>query len=177
MTAAELGRCPECGVLPKNDKARRHEPQCSLSYHGQRPRVPVEVRFHRLYRIEGECWIWQGGKAGGLGYGKFTDDERRSVRAHRWSYEHFIGPIPDGLVIDHLCHKPACVNPAHLEAVTQWENLMRSDTLQARNAAKTHCVRGHPFDDANTRPVLRDGRVYRACRACARFHAAKRGAA
>jgi hypothetical protein len=88
--------------------------------------------------------------------------------SHRYAYEISVGPIPEGLTIDHLCRVRACVNPAHLEAVTQWENTMRApETLGAINAAKTECLRGHPFSDENTY-YSRDGR--RHCRECARTY-------
>jgi len=95
------------------------------------------------------------------GYGKFTIG-RKNVAAHRFSYEHFIGKMPRGLVTHHNCFNTRCVNPKHLEAVTQRENLMRSDTFQARNAAKTHCIHGHPLSGAN----LLKRKNARGCREC-----------
>lgn len=74
----------------------------------------------------------------------------QTLLTHRVAYEAFVGPIPDGLQIDHLCKQTACCNPEHLEAVTCRENLLRGDTLTAAEAAMTHCKRGHPFDEANT---------------------------
>ena len=82
--------------------------------------------------------------------------------AHRMIYELLVGPIPDGLEIDHLCRNRGCVNPGHMEPVTHRENLMRGDTVAAANPAKTHCIRGHPYDDENT---YRYG-SHRYCRAC-----------
>lgn len=96
------------------------------------------------------CWLWTGfalngyGRFGGSGWGWCAN-------AHRWAYERLVGPIPQGLVLDHLCRVHSCVNPAHLEPVTNHENLMRGDTIPARNAAKTHCVNGHEFTPENTR--------------------------
>lgn len=88
------------------------------------------------------------------------------MTAHRWSYEHFVGPIPDGYVIDHLCKVTLCVNPAHLEPVTQRTNLHRSDTFQARNTAKTHCPAGHLYDEANTRIKRARRGNRRVCKKC-----------
>jgi hypothetical protein len=70
------------------------------------------------------CWIWQGGQ-NDQGYGTFFDGRTR--RAHRWSFEHFRGPIPPGMPLDHLCRVRLCVNPWHLEVVTASENARRRD--------------------------------------------------
>lgn len=82
------------------------------------------------------------------------------------------GPIGAGMVIDHLCRNRACVNPGHLEVVTVRVNTLRGHTIQATNANKTHCKRGHPFDEANTRWIkhTRKSGVFleRRCRTCAR---------
>lgn len=124
------------------------------------------------------CWLWIGGRRGGSGYGSFfvekIDGRPVSDLAHRWAYTHFVGPIPDGLELDHICRVPACVNPAHLEAVTHSENMRRSPTagrmdIGDKRRAQTHCKNGHEFNEENTR-VYRDsrGRPHRQCRACRR---------
>lgn len=116
-----------------------------------------------------ECWTWTGASTDGR-YGFFSVAEqgkRRHMTAHRFAYELLVGPIPPGLVLDHFaCDNPRCVNPAHLKAVVQRDNALRSKTgPSAVNSRKTHCVNGHEFTEVNTRPT-RSGS--RSCRACAR---------
>lgn len=125
-------------------------------------------RFEAKYRVNTEtgCWEWTAAIfKQGYGYGLFTV-AGKSRGAHRVSYELHVGPIPDGLVIDHLCRNPRCVNPAHLEAVTQAVNVHRGNGLCAQNARKTHCKRGHEFTPENT--LAPRGKQGRECRACHR---------
>jgi hypothetical protein len=111
----------------------------------------------------GPCWIWLAGKTKG-GYGHFNGGAGRSGEAHRFAYEEVIGSIPVGLVLDHLCRVPPCVNPAHLEAVTVLENLERGLPSPSRiNRERKHCRLGHPFDAENT---LRERSGKRRCRIC-----------
>jgi hypothetical protein len=120
-----------------------------------------DARFALKVEKTATCWLWLGaGKT--EGYGSFWDG-RHLVMAHRWSYERRYGPIPEGLVIDHLCRTPACVNPEHLEPVTQLENVMRGTAPSVANARKTHCLRGHPLDGPN---LYVNGAGGRACRQC-----------
>ena len=136
-------------------------------------RVAEPARDKILRRIvvtPGGCWEWQGAK-GRHGYGRVAMPTGkmggRTEFTHRVAYEAFIGPIPDGLVIDHLCRNRGCCNPDHLEAVTQRVNLLRGDTLQSKNILKTHCKYGHEFTEQNTRRTPRG----RRCRECERRRA------
>lgn len=122
---------------------------------------PVKRFKSKLKVVESGCWEWQG-EILPNGYGRIWDHQKRHL-AHRWSYMHHVGPIPDGLVIDHECNNPACVNPDHLRPMTQQANVLRSETdVAAINARKTHCLRGHEFDAANT--YMQSGT--RQCRKC-----------
>jgi hypothetical protein len=122
----------------------------------------VDRLLSRVQRdSESDCWIWTAGVTSN-GYGRIRVGGA-DLRAHRHAYEVFVGPIPDGLVIDHLCRTPLCVNPSHLEPVTVRENTLRGVGRTARNAAKTHCLRGHEFTPENTY-WYRGGRHCMECR-------------
>lgn len=116
--------------------------------------------------MQDECWIWAG-QTDGQGYGSVSiyvgNGRSTTQRAHRLMYENLVGPIPKGLVIDHLCRNHTCVNPKHLEPVTSGENVLRGISSPAMNARKTHCLRGHPFDKKNTRITPVGGRKCRKC--------------
>jgi hypothetical protein len=107
------------------------------------------------------CWPWMAGLTDD-GYGRFTWIKGMPGPAHRFSWELAHGmPFPDGLVTDHLCRNRACVNPAHLEAVPQYDNLHRSPLTCA---GRTHCPQGHPYDEANTYRSPQGRRLCRTCR-------------
>lgn len=132
-----------------------------------RPRRPVDARFHESYSPEPNtgCWLWLG-TINSHGYGHFMVWEPRkgNIHAHRFSWEMAHGPIPKGMVIDHKCRERSCVNPAHLRVVTDKENILCGESPSGKNARRTHCINGHPFDAANTMRVKKG----RACRACGR---------
>jgi len=120
----------------------------------------IREAFDRRHRedLETGCWEWLGGRDSN-GYGALYF--RGRVRAaHRVAHELFIGPIPEGLHIDHLCRNPRCVNPEHLEGVTNRENVRRG----LKGVLTTHCPHGHEYTAENTR--ITNG--HRFCRACNR---------
>lgn len=134
----------------------------------------ISQRFWAKVAVRpGACWLWTGYKNSG-GYGLFAMQGKREG-AHRVSYGLHKGPIPPGLVIDHLCRVRGCVNPAHLEAVTAAENLRRQyrdnaanrneGMITVRNARKVACNQGHPFTKENTYITPK---MERACRQCLR---------
>ncbi len=126
-----------------------------------------------------ECWIWNGCTR--YGYGLINVD-RKCCPAHRVLYELLVGPVPKGLVLDHICHNPKscgggascphrkCVNPTHLELVTREENTRRGChkvdcAIAALHRARTHCPKGHEYSTSNT---MFDVYGYRKCRICAK---------
>lgn len=133
-----------------------------------RETITPEQRFRKFIQPDDRgCWIWTGTIIAGTGYGQFWLDGGK-IPAHRFAYSHFIGPIPDGLVIDHLCRVPACVNPDHLEPVTPRENVMRGllpSVMKARAAKRTQCIHGHDLFGPNLY-LATDGA--RRCRTCGR---------
>jgi hypothetical protein len=119
------------------------------------------------------CWNWQGKLTDG--YGRIWDGPaRRAYRSHRVIWTLLRGPIPEGLTIDHLCRNRACGNPRHMELVTRRENVLRGEGHTAVNAAKTHCSRGHEFNEENTK-WRTDGT--RCCKTCRRDNERRRRAA
>lgn len=106
-----------------------------------------------------ECWPFTGA-LNYAGYGRACTEGGRWRVAHRVTYEHLRGEVPEGLVLDHLCQNPPCVNPWHLEPVTKRVNALRGRLWESE---KAHCVHGHPYDEANTY-LTPDG--HRDCRIC-----------
>jgi hypothetical protein len=105
----------------------------------------IRERFESKFFVDDSgCWVWLGARKA-ISYGHFRVDSEKTDYAHRVSYRIYKGAIPEGLVIDHLCRKTLCVNPDHLEATTQLENILRSE--------RTHVVCEH-------------GRGYSRCKIC-----------
>lgn len=128
-----------------------------------RPSVPIGVRVlqHSIPEPNTGCWLWTA-CVDDDGYG-VTNIGYRKLGAHRASYEAFVGPIPEGLTLDHKCRVRSCVNPDHLEPVTVLVNTMRGEGLAARNSRKTHCPRGHALHGGN---LYIDSVGRRHCRRC-----------
>lgn len=141
------------------------------------PQTPVEDRFWQNVQKTESCWIWTASTMRG-GYGQISEGgraKRKNLKAHRWSYEQANGPIPKGLVIDHLCRVRLCVRPDHMEAVTSAVNCYRGKSPASDNALKIQCLRGHEFDDLNTRySISKTGEIRRVCRECMRIRDRKR---
>ena len=147
----------------------------------QGTRGTVIERFYRNVSLsetssykESPCWIWTA-YIGPGGYGEFNLKGKdavghRNKGAHSVAFELFKGSIPEGLEIDHLCRRTNCVNPAHLEAVTGKENILRGESPAARNARKDYCQRDHSFSPSNTY-LARGG--HRHCRKCAALRQAE----
>jgi len=150
--------CPDCGG--------RKAPQAQRCMGCRKlPRRDIRERFMEKVSVVAEtgCWEWLGYRENG--YGRFSvSTASLSQKAHRVSYELHVGPIPEGLTLDHLCRNRACVNPAHLEPVPFATNVLRGESPPASNARKTHCPKGHPYDDENT--LINPTNGYRGCRAC-----------
>lgn len=120
-----------------------------------------EHHYWDLIEYGPNCWTWRGGIGGS--YGSYA-----KIPAHRLAYQLAYGPIPEGLEIHHKCKNKMCVNPAHLEALTPKEHAHvepRNPLGGAVNPPKTHCLRGHPYDEENTMWHKQGYRVCRACRA------------
>lgn len=153
----------------KNACLRCNTPTHNLKYCSRRCAGIVNTKILNTAELfwskvdkSAECWLWQG-KLDAQGYGVaklygFSGGHNRG--AHRIAYYLEKGDISQGLVLDHLCRTPQCVNPSHLEAVTQHENQRRSPISMMN---KTHCIRGHEFNDFNTRYERNNKRVCRWC--------------
>ena len=122
-------------------------------------RTPYQ-RFWDSVCVTDSCWLWVGFLRDG--YGSMLLDGKRSG-VHRISYQWLVGPIPDGLQLDHLCRVRNCVNPEHLEPVTQRVNILRGRGAAVGNLEKTECPRGHAYAGENLRVYSGGGRECAAC--------------
>lgn len=113
-----------------------------------------------LRKVGGDttCWTFMGALRNGYGA---VGIGGQTVYAHRYVYERLVGPVPSGLVIDHLCRNRACVNPTHLEPVSQRENCLRGERAGIRAFA---CPQGHPYSQENTYTNPQGGRSCRTCK-------------
>lgn len=129
--------------------------------------ISIRERIAKRVVQRGDCMIWTGCTVRG-GYGQIRIGGQ-TLYVHRVAYETAVGPIPDGMEVDHLCFERACVNPDHLEPVTPDINKSRSrpgrrgQHRAAIEKSKTHCPRGHAYDESNTY-THNNGRYCRACR-------------
>jgi hypothetical protein len=144
ITSQGSRSCRKCQrTYSREWKKRKREGLSTRSNGLSLPKAPRDPErewpfWSRVDKTDG-CWLWKG-KALKVGYGQLRRNGRE-ILAHRYAYEMAYGAIPEGLQIDHLCRNRLCVNPAHLEAVSQAENIRRG---AARRLRKTHCKRGHP---------------------------------
>jgi hypothetical protein len=122
-----------------------------------------EERFWRKVDkdADGGCWVWKASKCRG-GYGH-VNRNGSYPQSHRVAYELLRGDIPVGMLLDHLCRNPSCVNPDHLEPVPPQINLLRGVGITASNAIKTHCPQGHEYTPENTNISKRNQRSCKEC--------------
>lgn len=153
-------------ALPNYDRGKGGSREARFWSHVEVGPIPEPKHHPRLFT---PCWVWKTAKPGKY-VDYFLDGTRR--KAHHFAWSLLVGPCPEGLDPDHLCEVKGCVRPDHIEWVTHRENLMRGSSQVAVNACKTHCVHGHPFDEANTVYVERNGHRRRDCRACRHIAAA-----
>jgi hypothetical protein len=124
----------------------------------------LTARFWSKVEPTGFCWLWSSALEYG-GYPIYWIGDGVSRRAHRLAYEFLVGPIPDGMTLDHLCRVRRCVNPDHLEICSAGENARRSPLAPYNQKARwTHCLRGHEFTEENTAHNSAGRRECRTCR-------------
>ena len=121
--------------------------------------------------MKDKCWIYEG-KTNGWGYCQ-KKIGGKSYSVHRLSYELFHGKIPRHLTVDHICRVRNCINPNHLRLLPIRENILIGTSPSAKNAKKTHCPKGHPYDKDNTVIEYPYGNPKRVCRTCRNEHSKK----
>lgn len=158
--------CRECG----RERQRR-----SRERHGLIGKTPEQRFWANVTKLPDDCeransdiltqgcYRWTGNISPDTGYGRLGIDYDQDY-AHRISYKWFVGPIPDGLQIDHVCRNRWCVNWTHLEPVPRRENLIRGEGFAGQQSRRTHCPKGHPYEGDN----LFYSQGKRKCRACVR---------
>lgn len=169
--------CPERGssvrrndvscIAEDCDRRAKARSMCKMHYsrwrkHGHtRGRPTVLERLISQIEVDGDCWIYTGYTPPD-GYGRIHYN-RKPALAHRVCYEQLVGPIPEGLELDHVCRRPACVNPDHLDPVDHRTNAMRGAAPAIRRHRRRECIHGHRMTAENTY-VTPQG--YRQCRTC-----------
>lgn len=157
------------------DKEYRARGYCVKHYGEARRDGSLEIHYDKAgqynwkkIQVTGFCWLWTS-VTNEAGYGTMKVRSKFWL-AHRWVYEQLVGPIPEGLVLDHLCRVRHCVNPDHLEPVTTGENIRRGLVALER----THCPKGHEYSEDNTYIERQKGvLVAKRCRICKRVWQAK----
>lgn len=139
-----------------------------VPYRGSDPKKAVQARC--VPEPNSGCHLWLG-SLDRDGYGRVRCAGAEYRPAHRLAYEAENGPVPKGLVLDHKCRVRCCVNPSHLEPVTNRENILRGESRAARSSRQTHCKNGHPLSGDNVYTYLKKPTI-RRCRACINLNSA-----
>lgn len=143
--------------------AMPNDHECLLDYFWKRvEKLPDDCERHNKETLPTGCWQW-GGKLNPNGYGRFWSKGIEYL-THRFSYQTFVGEIPKGKELDHLCRNRWCCNHEHLEALTRKEHIIRGNGLAGINARKTHCPKEHPLSGDNL--YIRPSDKKRRCKAC-----------
>lgn len=161
-----ISRCKPCFTAKTREYRQRRKEQ----NRARRDQERIERFWSNVVEVDG-CWEWQGYR-NRAGYGQITWS-RQGILAHRHAYALTYGPIPDGMVIDHLCRNPPCIRPDHMEPVTIAENSLRGKP----GIRPTHCPHGHPYVGDNVYYRFPERQRWPVCRVCARAQRRARRAA